>query len=663
MPQVGDAARSPGERLCLAAVCALAVGLRWHHIGQLSLVHFDEGVLVSGAFGVWLNGLWHFPLAQPLQAPPLFPWMVAATFGITSTPWPIMGIYLSAALGAATIVVYFALLRRLYGGKLALVAAALLAASDLHVAFSRMALTDVPLTFWFVTGGYFLIRLVQVESGERARHVFWGLALGLATGAAWNTKYNGWMLLAMAATTAMIVAARDELLVRIRRRAAEPIACPGRGLPGHAIGSAPATVRLSRTGVVLAIALSAVVAVACFTPWYLYVERTYPGGYGAVTENHLRYVGQIYQWPVRAARLWSSLSAFRHFGWLTTLVAVMLALGLAIAQGRRANPSSETRGRLAMLLLVLVALAGLAAAVAMGTDALILVLATTAIVPALVWGRWPEVFFAVWTGAFIALTPFYHPYTRLLVPVLPAAIALAMWFVASAMSAMGGNKETIHERLTVAAKPATARTARLLLALVCLGALGAAVGWHPLGWLPSRDVWNRWSTRQSYRALGDAVLDADLPSDAMVLCQGPPAMTLYIERPWTPLETVPFDLWLTRVDRGRECYLAVDFWGAYGENHQLALRAIRQRLDCLELVAVVPNDLNLPTLLDYLPAAAVADHLSRRWPLKRVDDARGRAVVMPADLDEPFANIIALYRIDRGRLSGILDKTPASALK
>ncbi|MGH7134233.1 MAG: phospholipid carrier-dependent glycosyltransferase, partial [Pirellulales bacterium] len=97
--------------------------------------------------------------------------MVAGTFSLTQIASPMMAIYLSALLGSATIVVYFAMLRRLYGGPFALAGSALLAASDLHIAFSRMALTDVALTFWFVVGAYFLTRLVQTAgAGREVRH-------------------------------------------------------------------------------------------------------------------------------------------------------------------------------------------------------------------------------------------------------------------------------------------------------------------------------------------------------------------------------------------------------------------------------------------------------------------------------------------------------------
>jgi hypothetical protein len=593
-------------------------------------------VLVSGAFGVWLHGMWHFPLAQPLQAPPLFPWMLAGTFSLTGMTLPVMGIYLSATLGVATVAVYFALLRRIYGDRFALAGAGLLAASDLHVAFSRMALTDVPLTFWFVVGAYCLVRLAESNAssanaklgagGRRARLAGWSIALGLAIGAAWNTKYNGWMLAAMAATTWLIAAARQTVGRRTRGRHGES--------PDDSFG---------RQRVALAIAASAAVAAVCFLPWYRHVELTYDGGYGAVVSNHLRYAGGLTEWPARALRLATSLSAFRHYGWLATLLGTAALLGFFGARQLRRTASPRESSRFVGPCL---ALAGLVAAVVLGCDAVLFVLAAAAIFPVLLWGRWPEVFFAVWAGAFLVVTPFYHPYTRLLVPALPAVIVLAMWLITRALGLMADARSPEHKGADHAA-----RLNRWFLAASCAGALAAASVWHPLGWLPGRPVWQRWSTTRSYRALGDAVEEAGLPRDALVLCLGVPAMTLYVEREWSPIEVVPFQMVLARVVPGRACYLAVDSWGAYGQNHEFALESLRQRLHCLEPVAVVPNDLNVATLLDYLEPAHLARQLSRDAPALHVRDADGREVVFPAELNRPYAEVIVLYRIDRDCLA------------
>ena len=483
-----------------------------------------------------------------------------------------------------------------------------------------MALTDVPLTFWFVIGAYCLVRLT--ECGARPlRMAGWSLALGLAIGAAWNTKYNGWMLAAIAATTWIILATRDWVLRSAARRQSRDDSFVPRPIG-------------------LAIAFSALVAVVCFIPWYRHVELTYDGGYEAVVRNHLRYAGGLGEWPARAHRLMISLSAFRHYGWLATLLAATTGVGILLAQLR--NRSSADGPNL--FVATGVAIAGLAAAVALGCDAVLFFLAAAAIVPALVWGRWPDVLFAVWAGAFLVLTPFYHPYTRLLVPALPAVIGLALGLVTQALGLV--NEAPGERQSDERSGSGATQVSRRFLAAGCAGALLTALLWHPLGWLPGRHLWQRWSTTDSYRALGDAVEEAKLPRDAMVLCLGVPAMTLYIEREWSPIEFVPFQKVLARVSPDRDCYLAVDSWGAYGENHRLALASLRERLSCLEPITVVPNDLNLATLLDYLEPADLEAHLSRERPALHVQE-----VVFPADLNQPYAELIVLYRIDRGCLT------------
>lgn len=619
------------NRTMLALIALLAMALRWHEIGQLSLGQFDEGVLVSGAFGVWLHGPWHFPLSQPLQAPPLFPWIIAGAFSVSETP--IMGIYVSAALGVATVVIYFALLRRFYGDRLGLAGAALLAASDLHVAFSRMALTDVALTFFFVVGAYLFARLAEFAPTRStaiglARRVCWSMAVGAAAGAAWNTKYNGWMLLVVLATTWLAVAGRRWLFPRVSLVAR-----------GDEI--------MSRPSMLLLIVLATAIAIACFAPWYFHVNTTFPGGYSAVTRNHLRYVGGFTDWPERAARLWLSLPAFRHFGWLITLAGSAAAIVWFVVR-----PAPLTRKRRPSIAALAIGLSALAAIALNGGDAILMLLAAGAIAPALIWGRWPEVFFAVWAGAFLVMTPFYHPYTRLLVPMLPAAIALSLWLVSAAVS---NDAPLEPSSLRI-------RAARLSLLAVVLAALLFGVVSHPFGLVPSRGVWQHWSTRNSYRALADEVL-ATVPKDGMVLCQGLPAMELYLEREWTPLEAIPFDRLLSRVPPSRPCYLAVDSWGAYAENHELALASLEAHLPCLTSLAVVPNDLNIATLLDYLPPAAVAQRLARPLPLPVVMDSGNRSLTFPAPLKDQRASVIVLYRIDRDCVGKALDNASSDALQ
>lgn len=624
------------QRLSLAVIVTVGAALRFESLWQTSLAHFDEGVLASGAFGVWLHGPFYFQLAQPLQAPPLFPWLVAAAHELTQTDWVIMGKMVSAAMATATIPAAFLLGRRLQGPGWGLAAAAILAASDLHVAFARMALTDAPLTFWFTWAMYGCVRLVDVAlSGDggaanrrkmSARLIGWTLFTGLAVGAAWNTKYNGWMPLAIAFTAVALALLRDRLLP---------------GLP-RALPLPPGAWR----GLLAAGAAATALAGLCYWPWYRFVERSFAGGYRAVTENHWAYFGGPAAWPGRAWRLWVSLTAFRHYGWLLTLAACSLLL--LYVGARLARKNGRNRPGVKSILGGATALAALAAAVSMGADVAFMLLAVAAIVPALVYGRWEQIMLAVWTGAFVVLVPFYHPYARLMLPALPAAIYLSLWLcdVGFGLAATGPDGDVE----TASARPLTlGRLARTMTVAAVVAGLSFACVAHPFGLVPSRALWQRWSTRDSYRALG-VLADEHTPADAVVLCQGLPPMPLYCPRRWLSMDQKPFTEFLPGVPVDRPCYLAVDEWGVYGAGHQDTLQVLRSERACLRTVAWTRNDLNIVTLLDNLSPWEAARKLESETPAEELD-ARVRQVdFLPSALQEMKDDVIVLYRVDRACL-------------
>lgn len=608
------------ERLLLTAITLGGLALRCEGLSDLSLAHFDEGVLMSSAFDVRLKGLWQFTLAQPLQAPPLYPWLVGGLMWLTGVASPLIGVYASALFGSAMVPLFFLLARRLFGNRVGLIAAGLLATSDLHIAFSRMALTEAVLTFWFVLAMYALARLADAGSS------FWGwsVAAGLATAAAWNTKYNGWMPLAIAATAWFLFAVRGRF---VRRHT------------DAEWGQSHSWLRLW-AGLLMATSI----AVACYVPWYRYVERSFEGGYAAVHQNHLNYVGGLADWPSRAARLFVSLSAFRHLGWLLTLAGMLFGLGWCCTIFRREH--SRTPRLPVSAALIFGAMAVVAAAV-LGADALCLLIATAAIVPALIWGRQEHMMWAVWLGAFDVLTPFYHPYTRLLVPAIPAAICLTLWLLSATF-------EYCAVLATQAAADAGGRAefwrpSRGYAAAALVTGLAISLTAHPFGWLPTKELWRRWSTRQSYRAFNDVVIE-HTPPDARLLCQGMPIMPLYLSRRWDSLGHVPFTAWIGHLPENHPCYLAVDFWGIYGEHHEAARQAFVEHLDGLRPVGWIENDLNVVTLLDYLPPAQVAERVASEWPALRRSDRTGRAVIIPADPRDQRANLIVLYAVDRGLL-------------
>ncbi|HXT58068.1 MAG TPA: phospholipid carrier-dependent glycosyltransferase, partial [Pirellulales bacterium] len=530
------------QKLALAVIATIAAALRFETLEQTSLAHFDEGVLASGAFGVWLNGPFHFNLAQPLQAPPLFPWFVAAAHQLTHTDWVIMGKMVSAVFAAATVPLVFLLARRVHGNLFGLAAAGLLAGSDLHVAYARMALTDAPLTFWFTLSMYCLFRLFEATvANDKRRLIGLALAAGLATGAAWNTKYNGWMPLAAAFTTLAWVGLRDRFWRGARRT-------PGDLQP-----------RLRRAG--MACLAAAIVAGVCFLPWCLFVDRSFAGGYRAVTENHLSYFGGPAEWPRRAWQLAVSLSAFRHYGWLLSLIAAAVFFAASGIRAWRVARRDDARRPHRLIVPSVIALAGLFAALTLGADLTLILLGAAAIVPALVFGHWQHVLLAVWLGAFVVMTPLYHPYTRLLLPAMPAAICLALWLLDAGWGLVEGaapgprrpgrNSPTA----SFADSVSSGRAARIATSSAVLAGLAIFSASHPFGMVPSAALWRRWSTRESYRSFGLAI-DRSTPSGAVVLCQGLPCMALYCPREWRPLDFLPFTELLSRVSADVPCYLA-----------------------------------------------------------------------------------------------------------
>jgi 4-amino-4-deoxy-L-arabinose transferase-like glycosyltransferase len=177
----------PDETTILDGVRDLAARDGWHPrffaypglalyapLGVLRLVHAAEPAWRSGpprAFAELLDDRW-----TPLLALRSF----------------------SAVLGTLTIVVAFAIGRRLAGEGAALAAAAFLAAAFLHARDSHFATTDVPAAFWAS-----LAVLAMIDAAETGRMRSFA-ACGAAIGAAAAWKYLPAVLLAPAAAAALI---------------------------------------------------------------------------------------------------------------------------------------------------------------------------------------------------------------------------------------------------------------------------------------------------------------------------------------------------------------------------------------------------------------------------------------------------------------------------
>lgn len=174
--------------------------------GRPFVYHPDEGVVVKAAMRMTATGDWN---PHTFLYPSLLIDIVAgiATIGHAIAAWPLatsqswlfpaealpeqFDAYLAgrvfvAVLGGATVLVTFAIGRRL-GGRLAgLLAAAVVALAPVHIESSQTVTTDVPVTLFCALVLLFSIR--AVDEPDRRR---WWVIAAVCVGLAASTKWNG----------------------------------------------------------------------------------------------------------------------------------------------------------------------------------------------------------------------------------------------------------------------------------------------------------------------------------------------------------------------------------------------------------------------------------------------------------------------------------------
>ena len=351
------------ETLIVGLVTIAAAAVRFWGSGRLGLSHFDEGIYAdAGTWSLGKGGLTDLNPGVIPYAPAGWPIVVGLSY-IAFGASDAAAIFAAQLAGVATIPLVGWLARRTFGPGAGAAASALAAGSGSQVAFSRMAMTDAPfLLLWLLAlglGGRFL------ERPGAGRAILFGLAVGLAQ----QFKYNGWLAGAAIAGTVGL-----DLIAGIRPRRT--------------------SLRVLLLGTIAVMAASAVV-----WPWYRFVEAN--GGYAGLLRHQRSYLGGWRAWwPGLRAQVdmasalsggpaWGAiagLSAGASAAWAIGVprrfvAAILSAIGLAVA------PSSP-------FFLAVAALPGLLrddrpAARSLGV-ALVLM---------------------------VALTPFYHPYARLWLPI------------------------------------------------------------------------------------------------------------------------------------------------------------------------------------------------------------------------------------------------------
>jgi len=523
---------SPRREFAFVAFVTL-VGLvvRAWGLGRLGLVHFDEGIYaLAGLRTLGPGGI--DPLVVP-YAPPGFPGLVGLAYLLLG-PSDVAAILVSIAAGTLAIPAAAWLARRTFGPGAGATAAALAALSGFHVAFSRMALTDAAFVLAWLAGLIVAQRFLERPGPVRA------VGLGLATGLAQLVKYSGWTLgVATILATALIVS-RDPA-----RR--------GRDSQGRAWGWG---------------AFAALVAAIVYAPWYRFVEGH--GGYAGLIAHHRGYVGSAGEWLPHWTQQIDQVGVLSGgFPW-NLAAALLAAAGVVIARGT-ARPS-----RWGIVALAALGVAAIAAPTTPWWAGLAMAVATFR-------GGSPagRLLGVVWLGLSI-LTPFYHPYARLWLPIQAIGWVALAGLAAEALAGGAGMPKSRAAWVVAVAGAAVAQ------ALATAALSGPSAG-RP-GVLAPSDSLRR----------ATALALADLPESApglRVLAR--PSVTFYLAgRGGARVEPDARSL----LEGGGGAWALVDLaqLRQSGEVAELGPRLLER----WEKVGEYPTTLNLPTLLDVDPGAA-----------------------------------------------------------
>jgi len=537
------------EILVVVAFTLIGGVLRLWSPTRLGLVHFDEGIYALA--GLWISsphGLLGLDPTVIPYAPPGFPVLVGLSYlglGVAD----LSAILVSVVFGTLTIPAAAWLARRSFGRGAGAAAAALAALSGAHIAFSRMALADASfLLFWLLAIGQGQ-RFLERPNFPRA------VALGLAVGVAQLFKYNGWL-------SGVIVAMSAALWLVID---------PGAG-------------RWKRAAVTWGWGCGAVlVAAIVYWPWFRFVEVH--GGYWALLSHHRSYLGGWSTWPGHlSVQLAQAKALSGGPAWLAT-GGLAAALGMSIVAGdygseRRLVPRIVVElfclGTLCVVphLAFGVALIGIVTAIVLGGG--------TVAKPACVLG-------VCWV-ILLVLTPFYHPYARLWLPLE----ALGWFFLAGAFV-------LLRSRVEVAGRKGD-RGVDLLPWLAALCVVGGGLTAVTRAWSWSQGDRGVLEPSDSLRLACRSLL-ADLPEgvrELRALVRPPATFYLGTTGRVAVLRQAGLDGFL---DRGSPSTWAVlDM--AMSRQSGLAAKDLDRYLTRWTVDHQFPTSLNLPTLLDIDPSAA-----------------------------------------------------------
>ncbi len=243
------------ESSAIVGFFVLGVTLRVWHLDLEAVEHFDEGIYASV---LWHDGTFNAPYpAREFYAPPMLSTLIEVGSLIPGIG-PYAPFFPAAMMGSLSILALWWLARCWFGKAAGIFIAAVVALSDFHIIYSRMALTDVPCLFWIVGSVYFGTLALQTNSVRNA------VIAGFVCGLAWWTKYTGWLPLAIIFSGGIL------WWIWVGRK----------------------SIGVMRVGVLFAAMLAA--ATLTFAPWWWHLQSV--GGYSAVAANHASYMPGISAW-------------------------------------------------------------------------------------------------------------------------------------------------------------------------------------------------------------------------------------------------------------------------------------------------------------------------------------------------------------------------------
>lgn len=350
--------------ISMLAIVLFGLVVRGWGLERLGLVHFDEGIYATAAAGL-LDGSIDPGLIA--YAPPVYPFLASLAFRLLG-PSDTAAILVSIGIGTATIPCLGWLANSAGDRRAGLVSAGLAAVWGGQVAFSRMALTDASFLFCWTLGLIASARLLDRPTIGRT------LLAGLAIGLAQNTKYNGW-LLGVVLAAAALPSGKDR-----RRRIAAVVAA---GLLGGLL----------------------------YLPWFRFVDDH--GGYRSLLRHQAGYVlgwtAWLRDWRIQLDQV-EALSGLPDWGPAGRFAIASAVLACLLV------PLPDRFRRVARW----VAAVGLmlAPSVAWWLGLMAVPVGLTHARPARRVLAWSWLVLAI-------LTPLYHPYARLWLPIQATSLVLA----------------------------------------------------------------------------------------------------------------------------------------------------------------------------------------------------------------------------------------------